>query len=157
MMEKQVNEYDLHAYFDGELGAARRAEVEAYLVAHPEKRAMLEDWDLQARDLRESFPEEQASVHAVRFEQPRMAMWQSLAAAVVIAALGAGAGWGLRGVQQAPVPVLPVEMAINAHATFVGDVIHPVEVRVEEEAHLLGWLTNRLGVEITAPVCWILF
>lgn len=40
---------------------------------------------------------------------------------------------------------------MDAHLTFVNEVIHPGEVQAAEEDHLLKWLSNRLGEDILAP------
>ncbi len=148
-MSKAVQEHDLHAYFDGELPAARRGEVEAWLQNHPEDRARMESWAQQTAELQASFPAGEG------LALPAVASggfgWGNIAAMLAMAALGAGGGWALRG-SLPPVPVAsPVEMAMDAHATFVSEVIHPVEVQVAQEEHLLKWLSNRLGSDIQAP------
>ena len=45
---------------------------------------------------------------------------------------------------------LPRQAAV-AHAVFVPEVRHPVEVGADQEAHLVGWLSKRLGAELKAP------
>lgn len=44
-----------------------------------------------------------------------------------------------------------VRAAALAHAVFVPEVRHPVEVAADDRAHLVAWLTQRLGSPITAP------
>jgi anti-sigma factor RsiW len=41
--------------------------------------------------------------------------------------------------------------AVSAYRTFVVEVAHPVEVGVSQEAHLLQWLSKRLGRKLLAP------
>jgi anti-sigma factor RsiW len=41
--------------------------------------------------------------------------------------------------------------AIAAHRTFVVEVRHPVEVDAAQEAHLVQWLSRRLGHDLKAP------
>jgi anti-sigma factor RsiW len=41
--------------------------------------------------------------------------------------------------------------AIAAHRTFSVEVRHPVEVGAGEEAHLVQWLSKRLGHQLIAP------
>lgn len=139
-------EADLHAYFDGELPEARRAEVAVWLQSHPEAQALLDDWARQADDLRASFPAGEGL--SLRPPQPRAYGWQAIAA---IAVIGTGSGWALRGAVQPMATPSPVQMAMDAHLTFVSEVIHPVEVQATEEDHLLKWLSNRLGGDIQAP------
>ncbi|HIP22207.1 MAG TPA: anti-sigma factor, partial [Rhodobacteraceae bacterium] len=55
-MMDEVQESELHAYFDGELPEVRREEVARWLQTHPEAQEMLKDWAQQADELRESFP-----------------------------------------------------------------------------------------------------
>jgi anti-sigma factor RsiW len=41
--------------------------------------------------------------------------------------------------------------AALAHATYSPEVRHPVEVGAADEAHLVAWLSKRLGVQVRAP------
>ena len=43
----EVTDAALHAYVDGQLDAAARAAVEAYLAAHPDKAAEIAHWQRQ--------------------------------------------------------------------------------------------------------------
>ena len=38
-----------------------------------------------------------------------------------------------------------------AHAVFVPEIRHPVEVAADQEAHLVGWLSKRLGAPLKTP------
>ena len=40
--------------------------------------------------------------------------------------------------------------ALGAHRLYIGEVRHPIEVKAEE-AHLLPWLSRRLGTTLRAP------
>ena len=51
-MGSPIAEADLHAYADGQLAAARRAEVETFLAAHPQDRARVDAWQAQRQALR---------------------------------------------------------------------------------------------------------
>jgi len=144
-----MNEAELHAYFDSELPDARQAEVAAWLEDHPEAQDMLDDWALQAAELKASFPAGEGL--SLRRPAPRNFGWQAMAATVAVAVIGAGGGWALRGAMEPAAGVAPVQMAMDAHLTFVSEVIHPVEVQAAEEDHLLKWLSNRLGGDIQAP------
>ncbi|NOR63641.1 MAG: anti-sigma factor [Rhodobacteraceae bacterium] len=148
-MMDEVQESDLHAYFDGELSETRRAEVESWLQSHPEAQEMLSDWARQADELQASFP--LGDGLSLSRAEPRSMGWQTMAAMVTVAVLGVGSGWALRGTVQPMATAQPVQMAMDAHLTFVSEVIHPVEVQVAEEGHLLKWLSGRLNSEIQAP------
>lgn len=85
--------------------------------------------------------------------------WRSLARAAALvavgAALGAIAAWQLRG-ERAPFPAQAeapafVKRAAIAHATYSPEVRHPVEVGADQEAHLVAWLSKRLGAPVRAP------
>ena len=47
-----ITEADLHAWVDGQLGAERGREIEAYLAERPEEGARLAAYRAQARELR---------------------------------------------------------------------------------------------------------
>ena len=79
--------------------------------------------------------------------------WMQMAAAIVLLVAGAAAGYVLRGVvspQHYAITAL-LERAVSAHTVYVSEVRHPVEVDASEEAHLVKWLTKRLGAEVRAP------
>ena len=44
-----------------------------------------------------------------------------------------------------------IHEAVLAYSVFTPEVRHPVEVPAEQEAHLVKWLSKRLGAEIKAP------
>jgi anti-sigma factor RsiW len=150
---KQVTEAEVHSYVDGGLSEGARAEMEAWLRAHPEDaeraRAYAEQnallRSLYSPVLDEPVP---ATLLAVR---PRA--WRRYAAAAAIFALGIGLGWLVRGEFIAPqvVPVSFARLAATAHAVYAPEVRHPVEVTAREEDHLVGWLSKRLGTALKAP------
>ena len=89
----------------------------------------------------------------------RRLRWHShaIAAGWVLLGLGVGvfAGWQLHAWRanippQAEVPAL-VRRAAIAHATYSPEVRHPVEVGADQEAHLVAWLSKRLGAQVRAP------
>jgi anti-sigma factor RsiW len=44
-----------------------------------------------------------------------------------------------------------VDNAFTAHVVYTPEVRHPVEVSADEEKHLVGWLSKRLGARVEAP------
>ena len=77
-----------------------------------------------------------------------------LAAVVLIAALAGAGGYFVRGLTidtRRPEAAF-VATAIGAHSVYVPEVRHPVEVGAAEEAHLVQWLTKRIGANVRAPV-----
>lgn len=158
-----VHEADLHAYVDDRLSAEERVRVEAHLVTHPEDAARVAAWQRQTEDLRghfagsldESVPAAMAAVFAR--PQPGAAFLRGamrVAAVLLVAAVGAGAGWWGRGYlmpqQLAIVAALPQEAA-RAHLVYSSEVLHPVEVPAKEEKHLVAWLSKRLGKPLQVP------
>jgi len=79
---------------------------------------------------------------------------QAAAALVLVAAGGAG-GWLLRGADGGAASASAVSLARSAaiaHAVYTPEVRHPVEVGAEQEAHLVQWLSKRLGSKLQPPV-----
>jgi anti-sigma factor RsiW len=79
-------------------------------------------------------------------------------AAMLIFAIGAGSGWYASSLQPSQSAAAPTQAmttvaqsATAAYRTFVVEVAHPVEVGVSQEAHLLQWLSKRLGRPLAAP------
>ncbi len=150
---KPVAEAQLHAYVDGALSDGARAEVEAWLAAHPEDAERLRAYSEQSAVLRSVYNpmlDEPVSA-ALLATRPRA--WRRYAAAAVIFALGIGLGWMVRGMFFSPqvVPVSLARQAANAHVVYSPEVRHPVEVTADEEEHLVSWLSKRLGTTLKAP------
>lgn len=157
MNELPISEDDLHAYADRRLAAARRDEVEAWLVARPDMQARVADWQAQNALLREAFdgvlgePLPSRLVEATRVRKAPL----RLAAVVAWLALGTVVGFVARGYVPSggPPPAvasLPRQAAL-AHAVYSPEVRHPVEVAADQEAHLVAWLSKRLGTGLKAP------
>lgn len=159
-----VSEAELQAYVDGQLPEARRADVEAYLAARPEEAARLAAYSGQREAVRELYagvldeapPERlvRAAEGARSVARIRALRW-GLAAGWALFGFGAGgfAGWQLHGWNSPAVrsPAGIARQAAVAHATYSPEVRHPVEVGADQEAHLVAWLSKRLGGNVRAP------
>jgi anti-sigma factor RsiW len=161
--ELLVDESELQAWVDGRLSPERRAEVDAWLVAHPEEAERVAAYRVLNEQLKDRFGpilEEPVPERLAAFSHaaPR---WRRAAAIGGWIALGAvvggGAGWELRApsappamVARAEVPALAHRAAL-AHATYAPEVRHPVEVGADQEQHLVAWLSKRLGGDVHAP------
>jgi anti-sigma factor RsiW len=164
---RPVEEDDLHARIDGQLPRERTEDVEAYLVAHPEEEARFSQYGQQRQALRTAFaarasgpiPNRLRVAHLVaqRRRRGRRRLAQ-IAAALCLIVFGGVGGWAARdltGRVSALPPGAVARMitadAISAHRTFSVEVRHPVEVDAGQEAHLLQWLSKRLGRQLAVP------
>ena len=160
-MSEPVSDHDLQAYADGNLPEERRAAVAAWLAAHPEDAERIESYRRIGEELRTAYhgvlhePVPERLERVIRSGRGRrlamVALW--LVAGAARGALGA---LQLRSTQTAPViagdaAAAMAHRAVVAHATYAPEVRHPVEVGVDQEAHLVAWLSKRLGTQVRAP------
>ena len=160
--EFSVGEAEVHAWVDGRLAEGRRAQVEAWLPAHPEEAERAAAYRGLNEQLRAQFDavlDEPVPARLADAAPPRR-RWRAAAAIAawiaVGAALGGVAGWQLhagRAVVPLALPDIPVlaHRAALAHATYAPEVRHPVEVGADQEQHLVAWLSKRLGGDVRAP------
>ncbi|MCB1475707.1 MAG: anti-sigma factor [Rhodobiaceae bacterium] len=156
-----IREEDLIAYADGRLGADRRGEVESWLRDHPNDAARVDAWRHQNEAIRTAFGPVAAEPLPARLDVRRMAAarragsgrrYAMAAAAVVLLVLGAAGGWMGRGVFAPPAgSVSLIAEALDAHRLYASEVVHPVEVKSDDEAHLSSWLSKRLGIVLVIP------
>ena len=161
---RPILEDDLHAYVDGALDAARRAEVEAHLAAHAESAARVATYMRQRAALRaalapvaaEPVPPELSLRHLMERRRPgRSLPWRMAAAAVVLLALGGAGGWSLRGpapdeAMQHGIAGLAQEAAYS-YDVYGTDQAHPVEFAAADKAQLVNWISSRLQRTIAVP------
>ncbi|HJV87822.1 MAG TPA: anti-sigma factor [Noviherbaspirillum sp.] len=154
MSASPITEIDLHAYVDGQLDAARRAEVEAYLAAHPEAVAEVHAWRTQNQLLHDVFDPVLNEPVPLRFSAAlQRKRWpQGLVAGFAWLSCGLVAGWLAHGMMQ-PIeqPRAFAREALAAHVLYSAEQRHPVEVPAQQEAHLVAWLSKRLSAPIHAP------
>jgi anti-sigma factor RsiW len=159
-MNGPMTEEDLHAYADNQLDPARLTQVEAWLAAHPERRAQVEAWRAQSAGLHRLYdgvldePVPARLLPAVR--RKRSKVLRGMAAALAWLVIGGLLGFFVGGETARPIPAsavaasLPRQAAV-AHAVYVPEVRHPVEVGADQEAHLVAWLSKRLGAKLDPP------
>ena len=128
-----ISEFDLHALVDGQLQAQRREAVEAYLETDPEAASRVEEWRLQKRELKALF-------------DPIMS--EPVPPGLLVS--GPGPAATAPGPAQASTLTF-VDQAALAHAVYTPEVLHPVEVRADQQAHLVKWLSKRLQHPLKAP------
>ncbi len=152
-----VIEAELHAYVDGLLPQARRTEVEAYLAAHAEDAQRVRAWREQNQALRDLFDPVLAESLPARVRRPdlthRMRPVLRYAAVAGWLALGGVAGWNLHdyNVAKSADTVAFAHRAAIAHIVYSPEVRHPVEVGADQEAHLVAWLSKRIGGSLKVP------
>ncbi|MES2101488.1 MAG: anti-sigma factor [Pseudomonadota bacterium] len=164
-----IDDLTLHAWLDDELTPERSKEVEAWLQANPEDAARVRLWAADRELLRtqlagvldepvpaalEQLLWRKTPVRGAWFAAGASAGWQRWAAALAVFALGgmlgAGLMWRAQGQALARADAAEpawVTRAAVAHAVYVPEVRHPVEVKAQEE-HLSRWLTRRLKVPV---------
>lgn len=173
MSKTVVTEGDLHASIDTQLPASALADIEGWLQAHPHDAERIAQYQAQnaalhtAYDavLQEDVPEKLRAVLARAAPPHATKRFAWFRHAAVLAALAVGgvvggiAGWkahelqlfaGKSGESSRATPAI-VRQAVVAHAVFSPEVRHPVEVGVEQEAHLVAWLSKRLGTPLRVP------
>lgn len=167
--EDRIDDQELHAYLDGELGEEESHAVEAWLAEHPEDAARVAAWRAQNEALAalgsdvldEPPPErlrrvlETAPAPGARTERRERSGWLRAAAALVLFAAGGAAGWWLHGAGLLGAParnVVFIDQAAGAHVVFTHERRHAVEAWADkEERHLVRWLSRRLGRKLNPP------
>ena len=156
-----MTEAELHANVDGRLPEEARAAIEAWLESHPDDAERVADYRRLSDELRKAYepvldePVPARLAHAARRVDWRR--WAAVAGWVALGiAIGIIAGWKLHDAApvaspQADVGAVMARRAAVAHATYSPEVRHPVEVGADQEAHLVAWLSKRLGAPVRAP------
>jgi anti-sigma factor RsiW len=160
-MSEPVTELDLQAYADGNLTEERRAAVAAWLASHPEDAERIESYRRLGEELRSAYDgvlHEPVPAYLERLVRAGRLRRAALVAGLLGLgiALGAVGGWQLRSMQSVPAAAGDPTAALArraavAHATYSPEVRHPVEVGADQEAHLVTWLSKRLGTPLRAP------
>ena len=162
-----VTDDELMAFVDARLSPDRAEAVGSYLAAHPEIRERLSQYTEQRQALHTAFGEHVAVPIPSRLrlarllaerQRRRRRQFAEIAAAILLVALGGVGGWSARDLI-APHASSPSALAagtimadaLAAHRTFAVEVRHPVEVDAAQEAHLVQWLSKRLGRPLVVP------
>lgn len=149
-----MTETELHAYVDGQLDAARRAAVETYLATNPAEAERVRAYTLQNKQLHALFDgalDEPVPETLRRQPARRTTGWMRYAALLAAAVVGGVFGWALHGEEPLTITASLPQQAALAHVVYAPEVLHPVEVDAREEAHLVSWLSKRLGAPVHAP------
>ncbi|MGW8248912.1 MAG: anti-sigma factor family protein [Acidiferrobacterales bacterium] len=153
-----LNEDRIQAYVDGQLDEADRQSFEALLQQNHELAARVAAYRQQNDLLRQMFDPVLDEPVPERLALPRARKpWFSLsiAASLALVLSGGAVGWLMRGAvaptaAEIALASLP-QSARVAYVTYAPEVVHPVEVSAKQEAHLVKWLSKRLGANVRAP------
>lgn len=170
-----LSEDELHALVDGHLSDAQCHLLETRLMADPAAAATRNAWreqrdamkELHASLLNEPIPPALAAAarqaQAARLQVGHWWRWSGMAAGV---ALAFGLGWLSHGQFDPGVPGQSMasqgaagaagasefaHQAMVAHAVYLPEVRHPVEVVAAQQEHLVQWLSKRLNRPLKIP------
>lgn len=142
----------LHRYVDRQLDTHGMEEIRLRLAASPEEARIVQDYETQTGAMHAAFDMVLSEPIPMRFGYHRapLSWFHAVAGGVLCLLLGTALGWWLKGVNAIDRPELARQAAV-AHAVYTPEIRHPVEVSAKEEAHLVGWLSKRLGANVRAP------
>ena len=160
MSAHPVTEAELQAYVDGQLPAARAAEVAQHLTQHEEDAQRVAAYRRQNEALRTAYDPLLAAAVPTRLQPGRPRRWlplllplQHYAIAAALMAVSGIAGWHMHAyvASERTQTVYLARVAAVAHAVYSPEVRHPVEVGADQEEHLVRWLSKRLGTGLKSP------
>lgn len=147
-----MNEQRLHAYVDGQASVEERRALEAQLAADPELADRARAYQQQNEALHDLFDPLLQEPHRLGVPVESRFHWRRWGGLAATLALGIALGYVARGsLSMAGASSLIAREAALAHAAYVPEVRHPVEVVASEEQHLVAWLSKRLSVPLKAP------
>lgn len=166
MGDDRVSDSELNALVDGELDAARQAEVEAWLADNPEAAQRVARYRAQNAGLHalyddilnEDLPARIAS--ALDSRRGGIPPWAAMAAAIVLFVVGAAGGWIVRGeagpdvgTQTAAAPAIDTQVLMQ-RASMAHVVSHKDELRTPASggpAAMADYLADRMGKPVRVP------
>jgi len=155
-----ISEAMLHSYVDGRLTPGERVTVAQWLATDPDAHAEIALWQRQRDAIATLYAPVATEPVPARLDPHRLAaarigrrnaLLRMAAAAVVLVGVGIGAGWIAHDRLTPGASDLLIANAVNAHALYVKESRHAVEVGAGDEKHLVTWLSNRLSRKISAP------
>ncbi len=162
MRNLSFSKNDIHLYVDGEMPPEEQLLFEAFLKENQDMAKEVRACEVLNESLHGAFdgvldepipPALEAAVVIPGALKSSSLRWLQVAASIALVSFGAMAGWfardGLTGLMNKHSHFLSA--AMNAHSVFVPEVRHPVEVSINNEAHLFKWLSKRLGNQVKVP------
>lgn len=149
----------LVAYIDGELPAAKRKEVKAFLAANPDQAMRVAQWQENDLALKQAFSLEEGDAAKI---QPPIAhndnqrlkqLTRYALAACLFLAIGFGGGFGLSRLQfgDEKYQLRVAAWANEAHEIFAVDANRPGEFDQDSADVATGWLKKRVGIDVSIP------
>ncbi len=158
----KITALEANALADGELSGDAAAEARLSLAGNEDLRSAVAWRDALGVQLHAAYDPVLSAPVPVRtrrllaIARPAWTMpagARRMAAAVAIAVLAGGVGYGVGALEPGGSGEMDrvVRMALGAHQVYSGEIRHPVEVPGSDGAHLAKWLGARIGVPFTAP------
>ena len=157
-----ISEEELQAYVDGQLDDARNRIIDEYLAQHPAEAKRLLDYKknnqllqaLYSNNIDESALR-RTQLNFTNFTKPKRSSPLLYAASISWLVIGITLGWSINQyvnpLQSPAVTMSFYQSALTAHAVYSPEILHPVEVTADQEAHLVKWLSKRLDRNIKTP------
>jgi anti-sigma factor RsiW len=160
--QMEMDETELHAWLDGQLDPDRSAAVEAAIGADGDLSARAEAYADQNRRIKELYAgivdeplPARICVRTMAARRARHRWMLPVAASLVWLAVGLAGGWFASNWLAEPATAEAsrhvAREALAAYNVYAVEVVHPVEVFANQEAHLVKWLSKRLGRDIRTP------
>ncbi len=172
--QTSIDEDDFQAFVDGQLPPERCRAVMAFLAAHPDEAARMDQYRTLTEALHLAYDEVlyEPLPKRLRVEHycgrsswaRRLQDWFGVGrrgltvrvAGIALLLLGSsGGGWLMHSeitAQEAETPAMSfARQAANAHLLFAPDLRHPVEFGADQQDSMLLWLSERLGQAVHAP------
>lgn len=166
-----VTDEALHALVDGQLAPEAETALRSRVAQDPQATATLNAWQHQREALRrlhvdlleEPVPHGLASIAAQARQRREQAVqwwrWGGMAASVLLAFALGWAGHRNFGERDAlahrgtatTAARSFAQQAVVAHAVYLPEVRHPVEVPAAQQEHLVQWLSKRLNRPLKVP------
>jgi anti-sigma factor RsiW len=170
-----IDEEELHAYVDGTLSEARRAEIERALEQNPELANRISDYFSLNNLFHERYDRVLSEPVPKRLQLPAekrrrvAANWPQFAGMAAALVLGVGIGVATNMGKDAPSASLAssgsntrpasadgsevfARQAALAHVVYMPDVVRSDDVGSVHEQDFVQWLSNRLGTNVHPPI-----
>ena len=156
MKRPTITQAQLQAYIDGRLSEKARSEVEFYLAENPseaEKMQYYKRQNLLLHQIYDPILAEPLPKRVMQISHTKVQRYKYTAAICLSLLTGGIVGWVSNDVtqNQTKESMVLANQAILAHAVYVPEIRHPVEVNANAQEHLVRWLSKRLGNDIKAP------